>query len=150
MIRIEFWNGHSHRLKHKYKKYDGHIPTRHNPCLWTNFSTESTPWRTVYPKALEYLDEYKSGKITSTELLHGLRYVAYGYSNDGNDKRDYMDTDVVWTGNLTPYHTPKIAVQTSGEEYTMHFYFKGDVTDAVTDNWEIKICDGATFYWNLE
>ena len=90
--------------KKKYEQYEGLVTTDHNPCLWTNISYESKPWRNVYNKALEYLNDWKENKINDTELLHSLRYVAYGYNNEGDDKRNYDDEEVIWYGNLTIKH----------------------------------------------
>ena len=103
MIKLEFWNGQISNKK-KYEQYEGLVTTDHNPCLWTNISYESKPWRNVYNKALEYLNDWKENKINDTELLHSLRYVAYGYNNEGDDKRNYDDEEVIWYGNLTIKH----------------------------------------------
>ena len=150
MIRIEFWNGHVSNKK-KHEKYDGHITTTHNPCLWTNFHEDNKPWRLVYPKALEYIKQYKDGIINDTELLHSLRYVAYGYNIDGEDKRDYDNSDVIWPGNLTIKHRPKVVVNDHDENYTIQFSFiKQDDNDKPTDNnWKCNIINETNFYWEL-
>ena len=107
MIRIEFWNGQTSK-KEKYKPYGGLVTTLHNPCLWTNVLEDDKPWRKVYKKAIEYINDWKLKKIDPTELLDSLRYVAYGYNDNGNDKRYFDDTEVIWPGNLTIHHKPKL------------------------------------------
>jgi len=149
MIRIEFWNGHISNKK-RYEPYGGHVTTNHNPCLWANHDEDDKPHRAVYNKALEFLDKYKDGEISATELLHGLRYVAYGYSTDGHDKREYDNADVVWTGNLTTKHRPKVAVKDDSDEYTIDFYFDGDENDKPSDHkWKTVITKNTIFYWDL-
>lgn len=142
MIRIEFWNGHVSSKK-KYEKHDGHIATKHNPCLWTNHADSEKPWRLVYPEALEYIDKFETGNISCTELLHGLRYVAYGYG-----KRNYDNTDVIWPGNLTIRHKPKLVVIKGSIEFTLCFYFDGD-GEPIDNGWKCEKTNGAHFYWEL-
>jgi len=150
MIRIEFWNGQMSTRK-KYEKYDGHVITIHNPCLWTNINEDSKPWRSVYPKALEFIKKYNDKEINSTELLHALRYVAYGYNNNGIDKRDYNNDDVVWPGNLTTKHKPKIIIKNGNNEFSINFYFNGNIENdkPTSNNWKCKIIEGGEFYWDL-
>jgi hypothetical protein len=142
MIRIEFWNGQTSN-KPKYAQYGGLVTTKHNPCLWTNISEDDKPWRKVYKKAIEYIDDWKLKKIDDTELLHSLRYVAYGYSIDGNDKRFFDDTEVIWYGNLTIGHKPKLVYvnEISKEEFTLYFYFDSC--------WKIDVKYETQFYWTL-
>jgi hypothetical protein len=142
MIRIEFWNGQTSN-KPKYNKYDGLITTKHNPCLWTNVNDDIKPWRKVYGKAIEYINDWKLKNIDDTQLLHSLRYVAYGYSIDGNHKRSFDDTEVIWYGNLTHNHKPKLVYKNelTNEEFTLYFYF--DI------QWKINIEFNTHFYWSL-
>ena len=142
MIRIEFWNGQTSK-KLKYKQYGALVTTKHNPCLWTNVLEDDKPWRKVYKKAIEYINDWKLKKIDATELLHSLRYVAYGYNDDGNDKRSFDDTEVIWPGNLTIHHKPKLVYKNdlTGEEFTLYFYFDND--------WKINLENKIEFYWNL-
>ena len=148
MIRIEFWNGQiSH--KKKYVKYGGLVTTKHNPCLWSSVSVKEKPWRNVYNKAIEYLSAWKLNKINDTQLLHSLRYVAYGYNNSGEDKRPYDNTDTIWPGNLTTKHKPKLVFQSSDENYTLYFYFDNCKTDNPTEHfWKINIVQNTEFYWD--
>jgi hypothetical protein len=147
IIRIEFWNGQiSH--KKKYEKYGGLVTTKHNPCLWTNVAVEGKPWRSVYKKAIEYLSQWKLKKITDTQLLHSLRYVAYGYNNRGEDKRPFNNTDTIWPGNLTPKHNPKLVFQNGEERYTLYFKFENTQADDPTDQfWKINTVKEVEFYW---
>lgn len=151
MIRIEFWNGQISN-KPKYVKYGGLVFTTHNPCLWTNISEEDKPWRKVYPKAIEFIESWKLNKINETDLLHCLRYVAYGYSDDGNDKRPIDDKEVVWPGNLTIFHKPKLVYKNeiTNEEFTLYFYFDNNFSNNPTENyWKINIENSTDFYWKL-
>lgn len=149
MIRIEFWNGLISSKK-KYEKYGGLVTTKHNPCLWSNVAIEENPWRNVYNKAIEYLSEWKLNKINDTQLLHSLRYVAYGYNNSGEDKRAYDNSDVIWPGNLTTKHKPKLVFQNSDLKYTLNFYFDNSETNNPTEHfWKINIIESTDFYWNL-
>ncbi len=148
MIRIEFWNGQiSH--KKKYEQYDGLVTTKHNPCLWSNVLIKEKPWRSVYNKAIEYLSEWKLNKINDTQLLHSLRYVAYGYNNSGEDKRPFDNTDTIWPGNLTTTHKPKLVFQNGDENYTLYFYFDNNEIDNPTEHfWKINIVKNTEFYWD--
>lgn len=153
MIRIEFWNGQTSHKK-KYEKYGGLVTTKHNPCLWTNYDEVEKPWRSVYPKALEYVNQFLNKEINPTDLLHALRYVAYGYNNSGEDKRDYNNADVIWAGNLTIDHKPKLVVKDKDKEYTIYFHFdqtsnKSEDLNPTDDRWLCKIVDEASFYWEL-
>ena len=142
MIRIEFWNGQTSK-KLKYNQYGGLVTTKHNPCLWTNVLENDKPWRKVYEKTIEYVNDWKLKKLDDTVLLHSLRYVAYGYSYDGDDKRSFNDTEVIWPGNLTNNHKPKLVYKNdfTKEEFTLYFYF---------DNcWKINIENKTDFYWTL-
>lgn len=148
MIRIEFWNGQV-STKKKYEKYGGLVTTNHNPCLWTNEHEKEKPWRKSYNKAIEYLNQYDNGKIDDTELLHCLRYVAYGYNVDGEDKRPYDDKETIWTGNLTTKHKPKLVYKNNEKEYTLYFTFEGTQHDPPSENkWKIVKENGACFYWS--
>ncbi len=146
MICIEFWNGHTSKNP-KYNQYGGLVTTKHNPCLWSNVSEDNKPWRKVYKKAIEYVNEWKLKKLDNaadhSELLHNLRYVAYGYSDDGHDKRFFDDTEVIWPGNLTNDHKPKLVYKNdfTKEEFTLYFYFD--------DHWKINIENKTEFYWTL-
>jgi len=149
MIRIEFWNGLISSKK-KYEKYDSLVTTKHNPCLWSNVSIEENPWRNVYNKAIEYVSEWKLNKINDTQLLHYLRYVAYGYNNSGIDKRPYDNIDVIWPGNLTTKHKPKLVIQNGDVNYTLYFYFDSSETNNPTEHfWKINIVEKTDFYWDL-
>ena len=148
MIKIEFWNGQCSNKK-KYEEYGGLVTTGHNPCLWSNVLCDEKPWRNVYIKALEYLEKWKNKEINDSELLHSLRYVAYGYNDNGEDKRSYDNTDVVWPGNLTIKHKPKLTVRNDEEEYTIYFYFNGSEEDLPTDDkWKTIVTDDIMFYWS--
>ena len=145
MIRIEFWNGLMSSKK-KYEKYDGLVTTKHNPCLWSNVSIGEKPWRNVYNKAIEYVSEWKLNKINATQLLHYLRYVAYGYNNSGIDKRPYDNIDVIWPGNLTTKHKPKLVIKNGDVNYTLYFYFDSSETDNPTEPfWKINIVEKLIF-----
>jgi hypothetical protein len=144
---MEFWNGLISK-KQKYKIHDGLVPTDHNPCLWSNELDESKPWRNVYVKALEYLEKWKLKQINDIEFLHCLRYVAYGYNDCGNDKRTFDNTDVVWPGNLTVNHKPKLVVQIDDDKYTIYFYFDNLENNNPTDDfWKTSVDDKNDFYW---
>lgn len=150
MIRIEFWNGQISKKK-KYNKYSGLVYTSHNPCLWSNISKDK-PWRNVYSKAVEYIENWKLNKINDTELLHSLRYVAYGYSLDGNDKRSFDNVEVIWPGNLTIGHRPKLVYKNdlTNEEFTLNFSFANISDNNPTNHhWKIKMEDVSEFYWDL-
>ena len=145
MIRIEFWNGQISK-KQKYIQYGGLVTTLHNPCLWSNVLENDKPWRKVYKKAIEYIDNWKLKQIDDTELLHCLRYVAYGYCETGNDKRLFDDTEVIWPGNLTINHKPKLVYKNdiTKEEFTLNFLF-----DSAKNNWKVNMENQTEFYWNL-
>ncbi len=151
MIRIEFWNGQISN-KSKYAKYGGLIYTSHNPCLWSNIGSDDKPWRNVYIKAIEYVEQWKLKQIDDTELLHCLRYVAYGYNNEGDDKRKYDDSQVIWPGNLTIYHKPKLVYQNTNtnEEFTLYFYFDNPTNNNPINNyWKVRLENILDFYWDL-
>jgi hypothetical protein len=150
MIRIEFWNG-MYSKKTKYKKYNGLVPTNHNPCLWSN-NLNGKPWRGVYKKALEYINDWKNKKINDTDFLHALRYVAYGYNDIGDDKRYYDDSEVIWPGNLTINHKPRLVVQNDTEIFSIDFYFDNEfsLNSLSTDNyWKTNVINDIDFYWDL-
>ena len=149
MIRIEFWNGQTSNKK-KYEKYGGLVYTSHNPCLWSNVLNDK-PWRGVYKKAVEYIEKWKLNQINDTELLHSLRYVAYGYNDDGNDKRPFDNVDVVWPGNLTTLHKPKLVYmnEITNEKFTLYFYCDNPETDPIDNCWKIRIEKLSEFYWDL-
>ena len=152
MIRIEFWNGQMSK-KQKYEFYKGYVTTKHNPCLWSNTLAEDKPWRNVYKKALKYLKKWKLNEINDTELLHSLRYVAYGFNDNGEDKRTFNDVDVIWPGNLTINHKPKLIVKEHENEYTLYFNFITDNNDdcCSTDNkWKVNIVNKIDFYWPID
>jgi len=130
LIRIEFWNGH---LNKKGKL----ISTKHNPCLWTNIGSEDKPWRESYPEAIKVLDQWFEKEINDTDLLHGLRYVAYGLG-----KREYDDQEVVWWGNMTIKHRPKVVVEKGSTRYTIYFSYDS--------GWKAKMCEEAEFHWQIE
>lgn len=145
MIRIEFWNGQT--SKKNTKSTGGLVTTDHNPCLWTNESVERKPWRVVYVKAMEYLDLWKENHIDDTSLLHSLRYVAYGYNHDGEDKRTYDNEDVIWPGNLTIKHKPRLTYKNGDEEFTLNFAHSGE--GSPTENcWVATKDENVQFYWN--
>ncbi len=151
MIRIEFWNGQTSN-KPKYLKYNGLVTTNHNPCLWTNSQEFDKPWRGFYKKAIEYINDWKLNKINDTELLHCLRYVAYGYNDCGDDKRDFNDDKVIWSGNLTTNHKPKLVYKNeiTNENFTLCFFFDSNVENDPTQNyWKISMDNQTNFYWNL-
>lgn len=151
MIRIEFWNGQTSKKK-KYAQFDGLVFSYHNPCLWTNIDENDKPWRKVYSKAIEFIEEWKLQKINPTELLHCLRYVAYGYNDDGEDKRNFDNTQVIWPGNLTVKHRPKLIYSNdiTKENFTLYFTFDNDLeTDSTKNHWTINIENQTNFYWNL-
>ena len=85
-------------------------------------------------KAIEYLSAWKLNKINDTQLLHSLRYVAYGYNNSGEDKRPYDNIDVIWPGNLTTKHKPKLVFQNGDINYTLYFYFDSSETNNPTEH----------------
>ena len=159
MKRIEFWNGQTSRKK-KYIEHEGLVYTKHNPCLWTNVS-EGKPWRNVYTKAIEYVEKWKKDTANpnrDTELLHALRYVAYGYSADGEDKRSFNNKDVVWPGNLTILHRPKLVYKNeeTNENFTLYFYYDNEnKNDNDNDNiptknhWKTRIEHTTAFYWDI-
>lgn len=142
MIRIEFWNGQTSKSK-KYTQYGGLVTTKHNPCLWSNILENDKPWRKVYKKAIEYINGWQLKKLNDTDLLHSLRYVAYGYSDDGNDKRAFDDIEVIWPGNLTHNHKPKLVYKNefTNEEFTLYFYYD--------NGWKTNIEGTTEFYWTL-
>ena len=166
IIRYEFWNGQTSRKK-KYVQYEGLVTTKHNPCLWTNVGaicedciqnneewnkeeagskccTSCKPWRGVYTSASEILDQWKRGELDDTELLHHLRFVAYGIG-----KREFDNTEVIWPGNLTSCHRPKLSVESEdGSVYTIRFTKDEDDSDA-TRGWKATQEEGASFYWPL-
>ena len=151
MIRIEFWNGQLSN-KPKYQQFNGLVTTLHNPCLWTNASENDKPWRKVYDKAIEYINDWNANKINDTELLHCLRYVAYGYSNDGIDKRCFDDKEVIWSGNLTTKHKPKLVYKNDivGDDFTLFFSFDNEFENDATQNyWKVDIKKQTSFYWDL-
>ena len=166
-IRYEFWNGQTSRKK-KYAQYEGLVTTKHNPCLWTSVGTvcedcsrqdinqpsknesEPTlctnckPWRGVYVSASEVLDKWEKGELNDTDFLHHLRYVAYGIG-----KREFDNAEVVWPGNLTTEHRPKLSVERDdGSIYTIRFVNEGNDDDPI-HGWTATRDEGATFYWTL-
>lgn len=143
MIHIEFWNGMTSK-KPKYSIYDYLVPTSHNPCLWSDVGIEEKPWRNVYTKALEIIDKWENNEINNTDFLHWLRYIAYGFSIDGNDKRSYDNSDVVWPGNLTINHRPKLSVKTNDKLFTLNFFYNKE-----SETWEIEKVEDVKFYWEL-
>ena len=176
MVRYEFWNGQTSRKK-KYIIYEGLVTIKHNPCLWTNVGVVCTeccssekqlskkeeedetatptrscssckPWRGVYTLASEVLDRWEAGVLDDTDLLHHLRYVAYGIG-----KRAFDNAEVVWPGNLTSTHRPKLSVEREdGSKYTLRFARNDDNDDGRKDptrGWTATREEGATFYWPL-
>ena len=99
MIRIEFWNG-------QLDKKGNLVKTKHNPCLWTNFDEINKPWRSSYKEALVVINKFMDKEMTDEDFLHHVRYVAYGIG-----KKDFNDTEVVWWGNMTESHKPKLVVE---------------------------------------
>lgn len=132
LIRIEFWNG-------QLDKKGNLVKTKHNPCLYTNFGIEEKPWRASYPEMLKVIERWNNNEFNCTDFLHHLRFVAYGLG-----KRDFNDTEVVWWGNMTKLHKPKLSVKYKDEEYTIYFTFDND-----TNEWNSIKKDGAEFYWDL-
>lgn len=150
MIRIEFWNGQLSN-KPKYYKYNGLVTTSHNPCLWSN-KLDDKPWRGVYKKAIEYIDDWKLKNINDTQLLHCLRYVAYGYNDNGIDKRCFNDNEVVWPGNLTTKHKPKLVYKNdiTNENFTLYFIYTNDTENEPTkEYWNVQIDYQTDFYWTI-
>lgn len=135
-VVIEFWNGHRSEKK-RYSKHDQHVTTKHNPCLWTNIGSETKPWRASYTQAVEVIQGWSTGALSDEVFLHDLRFVAYGLG-----KRPYDDREVVWPGNLTESHTPKLSVNLHGECFTIHFAHNGTT-------WVARKVPGASFYWPL-
>jgi len=72
--------------------------------------------------------------------LHGLRHDAYGIG-----KRSYDDKEVVWPGNLTALHEPKIIVddETTPAKYTIYFHYD-------TEWRAVKIDNDIEFIWSLD
>jgi hypothetical protein len=131
MIRIEFWNG-------QLDKKGNLVKTKHNPCLWTNINEISKPWRSSYKEALQAISKYFNGELSDEDFLHHIRYVAYGIG-----KRDFDDKEVVWWGNMTELHKPKLVVENFDEKYTINFYYE-------SSEWKVKIeKDTVDFYWPL-
>lgn len=142
MIRIEFWNG---QLNKKGKL----VSTTHNPCLWSNVGIEANPWRDSYTEALKVLDRWFKHEINDTDLLHNLRYVAYGLG-----KRSYDDTTVVWWGNMTVNHKPKIVVENDGLKYTIYFTCEENSSKKDENDqryvWKADLkYDDVEFHWKL-
>ena len=133
VIRIEFWNGH-------LDKKNQHVKTKHNPCLWSDIETENKPWRKVYVNALDVLKQWQNKILDDTNFLHHLRYIAYGIG-----KRDFNDTEVIWWGNLTKNHKPKLVVQNENEKFTIEFNYSNELEAWTT----LTYNDVAEFYWNL-
>ena len=127
-IRVEFWNGHMNKSK-KNDKYNFHVKTTHNPCLWSDHGVEDKPWRGVYKEAIEYIKQWDKEQINDTDFLHGLRYVAYGIG-----KRSYDDKEVVWPGNLTTSHEPKLVVDDGTSKYTIYFHYGTEWKTTKVDN----------------
>ncbi|VBB17567.1 hypothetical protein YASMINEVIRUS_29 [Yasminevirus sp. GU-2018] len=135
MIRIEFWNG-------QLDKKGRLVKTKHNPCLWSNVGVDKNPWRSSYDEALKVLDRWFNKEIDDTELLHHIRFVAYGLG-----KRDFNDTEVVWWGNMTVNHKPKLVVEDCDKKYTICFDYDKDSDK----RWIASIkYDDVEFYWKLE
>lgn len=160
-IRYEFWNGQTSKKK-KYSQHDGLVTTNHNPCLWTNVGVvcddcanrsereegscfaSCKPWRGVHDSASRILDRWEQGELSDTCFLHHLRFVAYGLG-----KRDFQNSEVVWPGNLTTKHRPKLSVEReNGSLCTIRFLMAEDSTDP-TCGWTASREEGATFYWPL-
>jgi hypothetical protein len=143
LIRIEFWNGHLSKSKKSKVNFWStpmpHVISKHNPCLWSNFDMETKPWRRVYIQALEAINDWERGKLSANEFLHHLRYIAYGIG-----KRDFDDVEVVWPGNLTINHKPKLVVSTQKEQFIIDFYNEDEEWKAIK-----TIVQSAKFYWEL-
>lgn len=136
VVQIEFWNGHL-SLKKKYEKHSWHVTTKHNPCLWSNIGSDEKPWRSVYKEAIDAIKKWKASELSDEDFLHLLRYVAYGL-----EKRSFEDVEVVWPGNLSINHQPKLCVNDGQTRYTIQFACKDGV-------WQAHEKPGAEFYWPL-
>ncbi len=89
-------------------------------------------------------------RINDTNLLHCLRYVAYGYSCDGDDKRCFDNSEVIWPGNLTKNHKPRLVYknEVTGENFTLYFSFENDLAISPIENyWKIRVENQTEFYW---
>lgn len=94
--------------------------------------------------AAKVLAQWEEGVLNDTEFLHHLRYVAYGIG-----KREFNNTEVVWPGNMTAEHRPKLSVECEdGSVYTIRFV-KIDSDADPTSGWTAQRTDGASFYWDL-
>ena len=131
MIRIEFWNG-------QLDKKGNLVKTKHNPYLWTNFDEINKPWRSSYKEALVVINKFHNKEFTDEEFLHHVRFVAYCLC-----KRNFDDKEVVWWGNMTELHKPKLIVENLDEKYTIHFYYENN-------QWNTQVEKGVIdFYWPL-
>ena len=130
MLRYEFWNGH-------LDKGGQHVKTKHNPCLWSNIGVDANPWRGVHVEATAAVDKWRSGVLTPDEFLHHLRFVAYGLG-----KRDFDDAAVVWPGNLTHAHRPRLACEVDGARFTYEFQWSDG-------SWHVTRVENAEFRWPL-
>lgn len=95
------------------------------------------PWRIVYKETIIALTRWNNKELNDTDFLHQLRYIAYGLG-----KRDYNDTKVVWPGNLTINHKPKLCIELNDELFTIEFYYEDN-------EWKTHKYNGANFYWDL-
>lgn len=136
IFRYEFWNG---QLSTKGKNKGNHVTTAHNPCLWSNVGIIENPWRVGWFEAYETVQKWHYNQISDTDLLHQLRYIAYGIG-----KRDFNDCEVVWWGNMTIDHKPQLSIQEENDFYTLHFAY-----DTITSQWNCQKINNATFYWPL-
>lgn len=131
MIRIEFWNG-------QLNKKNQLVKTKHNPCLWANVDEDNNPWRSSYVEALKVIDQWSQKQLSDSDFLHHIRFVAYGLN-----KRDFNDSEVIWPGNMTSRHKPKLVVETEKNKFTIYFNYQND-------NWVANMVnDEAIFYWSL-
>lgn len=137
-VRIEFWNGQQ-RGKGRPTRFGTHVTTKHNPCLWTDIGVAERPWRAVYEPALNAVTDWETGKLSGTDLLHHLRYVAYGLG-----KRSFDDADVVWPGNLTTQHRPCLNVWMPYRAFSIRFSY-----DLERQVWNAVLGEGMDFYWDL-
>ena len=93
--------------------------------------------RSSYKEALTIINKFINNDLSDEEFLHNVRYVAYGLG-----KRDF-DDKVVWWGNMTEFHKPKLVVEIHNVKYTIHFYYEQNRWKSQTEK------DTADFYWPL-
>lgn len=83
------------------------------------------------------LEKWQSGDLEDEVFLHHLRFIAYGLG-----KREWDDSEVVWPGNMTMVHEPRLCVDINGHMSTIHFKW-------IADTWKATEEEGASFVWPL-